>query len=44
MELECKKIAFGSKTDRLIYAAGAGFGSFMGLVISVLFFKGILNK
>jgi hypothetical protein len=39
-----KKIAFGSKTDRLIYAAGAGFGSFMGLVISVLFFKGILNK
>ena len=38
-----KKVAFGSKTDRLLYASGAGFGSLMGLVVSVFIFKGFLK-
>ena len=34
-----KKIAFGSLKDRIAYALGAGFGSLIGLLISVIFFK-----
>lgn len=39
-----KRVAFGTKQDRLIYATGAGVGSLMGLLISVVFFKGIFIK
>lgn len=39
-----KKVAFGTKQDRMIYAAGAGCGSLMGLVVSVVFFKGLFIK
>ncbi len=31
-----KKLAFGSKTDRVIYALGATLGSVMGLFTSTL--------
>ena len=34
-----KKVAFGSKMDRIIYASGAGVGSMMGLVISKNFYE-----
>jgi hypothetical protein len=34
-----KKVAFGSVTDRVSYAAGAGVGSLVGLVVSVVVFK-----
>ena len=34
-----KKIAFGSTKDRIIYSLGAGFGSLIGLITSVIFFK-----
>lgn len=34
-----KKIAFGSTIDRIVYSLGAGFGSLIGLLTSVLFFK-----
>lgn len=34
-----KKIAFGSFKDRIAYALGAGFGSLVGLITSVIFFK-----
>jgi hypothetical protein len=34
-----KKIAFGSTRDRIVYSLGAGLGSLIGLVISVLLFK-----
>jgi hypothetical protein len=34
-----KKIAFGSFRDRIAYAFGAGCGSLVGLITSVLFFK-----
>ena len=38
-----KKVAFGTMKDRLLYASGAGFGSLMGLVVSVFIFKGFLR-
>ena len=38
-----KKVAFGTMQDRLLYASGAGFGSLMGLVVSVFIFKGFLK-
>lgn len=31
-----KKIAFGTMADRIAYALGAGVGSLIGLIISVL--------
>ena len=34
-----KKVAFGTFKDRLFYALGAGFGSLLGLIVSILFFK-----
>jgi hypothetical protein len=34
-----KKIAFGSTRDRIVYSLGAGLGSLIGLVTSVLLFK-----
>jgi hypothetical protein len=34
-----KKIAFSSFKDRLVYSFGAGFGSLVGLIVSILFFK-----
>ena len=36
-----KKIAFGSLKDRLFYALGAGLGSLIGLIVSVVFFKNL---
>lgn len=38
-----KKVAFGSLNDRLIYATGAGFGSLVGLMVSVYILKGLFN-
>jgi hypothetical protein len=37
--LNVKKIAFGSKLDRIIYAAGASIGSVIGLFSSSYLFK-----
>lgn len=34
-----KKVAFGTTSDRLIYALGAAFGSIVGLLISTLILK-----
>lgn len=34
-----KKVAFGTLKDRLFYALGAAFGSLIGLIVSILFFK-----
>jgi hypothetical protein len=34
-----KKVAFGTTSDRLIYALGAAFGSILGLLISTLILK-----
>jgi hypothetical protein len=34
-----KKVAFGTISDRLIYALGAAFGSIVGLLISTLILK-----
>lgn len=34
-----KKVAFGTFTDRIFYAFGAGFGSLFGLIVSMLFLK-----
>jgi len=34
-----KKVAFGTTSDRLIYALGAAFGSTVGLLISTLILK-----
>jgi hypothetical protein len=34
-----KRVAFGTNTDRLIYATGAGLGSLLGLGASQYIFK-----
>jgi hypothetical protein len=34
-----KKVAFGTLTDRIVYALGAAFGSAIGLLISTLILK-----
>ena len=34
-----KKVAFGTTSDRLIYALGAAFGSTVGLLVSTLILK-----
>jgi len=34
-----KKIAFGTISDRIVYASGAAFGSIVGLLISTLILK-----
>lgn len=34
-----KKVAFGTLTDRIVYALGAAFGSAVGLLISTLILK-----
>lgn len=34
-----KKVAFGTFTDRIIYASGAAFGSLTGLIISKLIYQ-----
>jgi hypothetical protein len=34
-----KKVAFGTFYDRLYYSIGAGFGSLVGLIASVLILK-----
>jgi len=34
-----KKIAFGSLVDRLIYAFGASFGTFLGILISEFIYE-----
>lgn len=33
-----KKVAFGTTKDRIIYALGAGFGSLIGLCVSMWLF------
>lgn len=33
-----KKVAFGTAKDRIIYALGAGFGSLIGLCVSMWLF------
>ena len=33
-----KKVAFGTMKDRITYALGAGFGSFIGLCVSMWLF------
>lgn len=33
-----KKVAFGTTKDRIIYALGAGFGSLIGLCVSLWLF------
>jgi hypothetical protein len=34
-----KKVAFGTLTDRIMYALGAAFGSMFGLAVSTLILK-----
>ena len=34
-----KKVAFGTLTDRIMYALGAAFGSMFGLLVSTLILK-----
>jgi hypothetical protein len=34
-----KKIAFGTISDRIVYASGAAFGSVVGLLVSTLILK-----
>jgi hypothetical protein len=34
-----KKVAFGTLTDRIVYALGAAFGSAVGLLVSTLILK-----
>jgi hypothetical protein len=34
-----KKVAFGTLTDRIMYASGAAFGSMFGLAVSTLILK-----
>jgi hypothetical protein len=34
-----KKVAFGTISDRIVYASGAAFGSIVGLLISTLILK-----
>jgi hypothetical protein len=34
-----KKVAFGTLTDRIVYALGAAFGSAIGLLVSTLILK-----
>ncbi|AXR68266.1 hypothetical protein [Leptospira mayottensis] len=34
-----QKIAFGTLRDRITYASGAGFGSLLGLLLTVFIFK-----
>jgi len=34
-----KKVAFGTTSDRIVYALGAAFGSIIGLLISTLILK-----
>jgi membrane associated rhomboid family serine protease len=34
-----KKVAFGTLSDRIVYASGAAFGSIVGLLVSTLILK-----
>jgi hypothetical protein len=34
-----KKVAFGTISDRVVYALGAAFGSVIGLLVSTLILK-----
>lgn len=34
-----KKVAFGTTSDRIVYALGAAFGSVVGLLVSTLILK-----
>lgn len=34
-----KKVVFGTTKDRIIYSVGAGFGSLLGLIVSVFILK-----